>query len=176
MNRHLPLPLIGALLVASLGLGGCSRSMDDLEAYVAEVKSRKSRQIEPIPQVKQFESFTYVAGDRPDPFLPVEPEQGDDGFLADAGLKPNINRNKEPLEEFPLDGMRMLGTILYEGRVSALIRAPDGIIHRVTRGNHMGQNYGEIVAIDENQVQLSEIVPDGFGGWVKRPAVLALTE
>ena len=172
--RRATLPLLCIVIAVSGLLGGCSRSMSDLEAYVAEVKSRKSRQIEPIPQIKQFESFTYVPGTRPDPFQRLEPET-DRGFAADTTLRPNITRNKEPLEEFPLDGLRMMGTILYNGRVYALIRAPDGILHRVTRGTHMGQNYGEIVAIDESQVQLSEIVPDGFGGWVQRPAVLALT-
>lgn len=156
-------------------IAACSRDMSDLERYVAEVKSRQSRQIEPIPQPRQFEPFTYVVAGRPDPFKPPEPEAGPGGFTADPGLRPNINRNKEPLEDFPLDGLRMLGTIVFDGRTYALVRAPDGVIHRVTRGNHMGQNYGEITAIEEGQIRLTELIPDGFGGWIQRPAVLALT-
>lgn len=164
-----------AFLTGVVLLAGCSRDMSDLERYVGEVKARQSRQIEPIPQPRIFEPFAYIPGGRVDPFIRLEPETASDGFVADRGLRPNINRNKEPLEEFPLDGMRMVGTILFNSRVYAMIRAPDGVIHRVTRGNHMGQNYGEITLIDEGQIQLNEIVPDGFGGWVQRPAVLALS-
>jgi type IV pilus assembly protein PilP len=163
-----------AALLAPLLLAGCGNDMGDLERYVAEVKSRKSTEIEPIPQPKQYEAFAYLPGGRPDPF--VRPEAADRWVAgASDGLRPNINRNREPLEEFPLDGLRMVGTILFNARTFALVRAPDGVVHRVSRGNHMGQNYGEITAIDEGQIQLSEIVPDGFGGWMQRPAVISLS-
>jgi type IV pilus assembly protein PilP len=165
---------LGAALLAPALLVGCGNDMSDLERYVAEVKSRKSTDIEPIPQPKQYEAFAYVPGGRPDPF--IRPEAAD-RRVADAGngLRPDIRRNREPLEEFPLDGLRMVGTIVFNNRVYALVRAPDGVVHRVSPGNHMGQNYGEITAIDEGQIQLREIVPDGFGGWMQRPAVISLS-
>jgi type IV pilus assembly protein PilP len=165
-------PLIAAVLLSTL-LAGCGRGMDDLEQWVAEVKGRKSTQIEPIPQIKQYEAFVYNTEGRRDPFVAVEPERTQ---TAAAGPRPDLNRNKEPLEEFPLDALRMQGTIKTTRATFALVKAPDGVIHRVTVGNHMGQNYGQIKAISESEVALAEIVPDGFGGWVQRPAVLALTE
>ena len=166
---------IRALLAATLGatlLAGCGADKSDLEAWVAEVKSRKSTAIEPIPQMKQYEAFTYVPGDRRDPFTMVEPEQQS----ASTGPQPDKDRNKEPLEEFPLDALRMVGTITAAGRTFALVKAPDGVIHRVTIKDHMGQNYGEITQISEAEVTLLELVPDGFGGWVQRPATIALAE
>lgn len=160
-------------LVAVLLLAGCGRGMDDLEQWVAEVKGRKSTQIEPIPQIKQYEAFAYDPSNRRDPFVEVQPQR--DSAVA-SGPRPDFNRNKEPLEEFPIDALRMQGIIKTTRATFALVKAPDGVIHRITIGNHLGQNYGEVRGISEAEIQIAEIVPDGFGGWVQRPAVLALTE
>lgn len=162
------------LALAALALVGCSSGMEDLEQYVAEVKARKTRQIEPIPQIKQYEAFAYVGGDRRNPFVRAEPQK--DASAPGNDLRPDINRNPEPLEEFPLDGLRMLGTLNKQRTVYALIKAPDNVVHRVTQGNHMGQNYGKITAISETSIDLIEIIPDGFGGFIERPANLALSQ
>ncbi len=163
---------IGAAALA-LALTGCSSDMSDLERYVSEVKARRSTAIPPIPQMKQFEAFTYEPGERRDPFVELQrPERS----TAAEGPRPDLNRNREPLEEFPLDALRMMGTISTPLGVFALIKAPDGVIHRVTVKNYMGQNYGQIVAIAGTEIRLQELVPDGFGGWVQRQASLALTQ
>jgi type IV pilus assembly protein PilP len=166
-------PRFVALLLASALLAGCGGSNSDLENWVAEVKSRKSSAIEPIPQMKQYEAFAYSPKDRRDPFVAVAPKEQQP---ANNGLRPDTTRNKEPLEEFPLDALRMVGTIGSGGRTYAMIKAPDGVIHRVTIKDHMGQNYGEITQISEAEISLMELVPDGFGGWVQRPSTLALTQ
>lgn len=160
------------LVLAALLLTGCGGDMSDLEAYVAEVKARQSTAIEPIPQMKQYEAFTYAPEGRRDPFT----KSGQPQAAAAAGPKPDLNRNKEPLEEFPLDALRMVGTIRLPVGVFALVKAPDNVVHRVTTKNHMGQNYGQIVGITESEISLMELIPDGFGGWVQRPASLALAQ
>lgn len=170
-SRAMVIPV--TLLMSAL-VSACGGDMRDLERYVAEVKGRKSTEIEPIPQPKQYEAYAYVPAGRRDPFVRPEAEAPRDPVTSN-GLRPNLRRNREPLEEYPLDGLRMVGTVHFDNRTYALVRAPDGIVHRVSRGNHMGQNYGEVVAIDEGQIQLSEIVPDGFGGWNQRPAVISLS-
>lgn len=161
-------------LVSALLLSACGGGMDDLETYVAEVKARKTRAIEPIPQIKQYEAFAYVGENRRDPFVRAEPPR--DATVPANSLRPDLTRNREPLEEFPLDGLRMLGVINTAGATYALVKAPDNVVHRVTQGNHMGQNYGRISKITESQIDLIEIVPDGFGAFMERPAILALTE
>lgn len=163
---------LGPLVLACV-LGACGGGMDDLEKRVAEVKARKSQQIEPIPQIKQFEAFAYEPANRRDPFQKSEPEAS---ASANSGPRPDLNRSREPLEEFPLDALRMQGIIETPKAMFALVKAPDGVIHRISVGNHMGQNYGEVKSIAESEITLAEIVPDGFGGWVSRPASLALTE
>lgn len=163
--------LAPALIAAALA--GCGSGMEDLEQRVAEVKSRKSQQIEPIPQIKQYEAFAYAPGERRDPFQQEQPKSNSS---VAGGPRPDLNRAREPLEEYPLDALRMQGVIETPKSVYALVKAPDGVIHRVAIGNHMGQNYGQIKAIQESEISLAEIVPDGFGGWISRPATLALAE
>ncbi|HEX4895985.1 MAG TPA: pilus assembly protein PilP [Solimonas sp.] len=168
---------MAALLASALFLQGCSDDMSDLERYVAEVKGRKSNSIDPIPQMKPYEAFTYVAGERRDPFIQVDIETKEAAAAAGApGPRPDLNRNKEPLEEFPIDALRMVGTIVTPKGVFALIKAPDNVVHRVTLKDHMGQSFGEIVAITDSEVSLIELVPDGFGGWTQRQASIALAQ
>lgn len=167
---------VAVTLMAAAALAACSNNMSDLEQYVAEVKARKTVHVEPIPQIKPYEAVPYVAGDRRDPFVPSATENNREKGSPNQGLRPDANRNREPLESFPLDSLRMVGTISYEGRTYALIKAPDSVIHRVTIGDHMGQNYGKITSITATEVDLTEVVPDGFGGWSERPASLALEE
>lgn len=162
-----------ALAGLSLGLAGCSGGNDDLQRYVAEVKARKTTQIEPLPQMKQYEPYAYEIGDRRDPFVATLAPRGGSG---DGSIRPDLNRNKEPLEEFPLDGLRLVGAVTYEKKMYAMVKAPDGVIHRVTIGDHMGQNYGRITKVTEAEVSLAEIIPDGFGGFIERPATLAAAE
>jgi type IV pilus assembly protein PilP len=162
-----------ALLLAALLLAGCSDDMSDLRRDVAAIKARKSTKIPPIPQPKQFEPFAYVPAERRDPFVETKPS---DRGVAQGGPSPDLNRNREPLEEFPLDALRMMGTISTPQGVFALVRAPDNVIHRVTLKNYMGQNYGQIVSISATEVSLQELVQDGFGGWTQRAASLALAQ
>ena len=176
--------LAGVVAAAAL-LSGCGSDMSDLEQYAQEVKSRTSKDIAPIPQPKVFEPFAYEAKnkdgtDRRDPFLPLltarEQQQAAAGAAAAGGIHPDTDRPKEPLEEFPLDSLRMVGTITMQKQAFALIKAPDSVVHRVVVGDHMGQNYGKITGISETEVVLMEIIPDGFGGWVQRPATVALVQ
>lgn len=174
--RH-TLPLLA--IAVSVALSGCSRDMSDLDNYIADVKARKAGPIDPIPQMTPYEPFAYSRRGERSPFEPFdqdEPAQLAANNLPLNTLRPDLTRNKEPLEEFPLDGIRLLGTLEIRQQTYALLSAPDGIVHRATYGDHLGQNYGKIVKITDAQIQLEEIVPDGFGGYVKRPAVVAISD
>ena len=164
------------VLLLPVCLSACSLGMSDLEEFVAQEKAKKSNKIEPIPQIKQYEAFAYVQDNRRDPFSTPDGRQGSAAEGAVGALAPDLHRNREPLEEFPLDGLRMLGIIQANGKTYALIKAPDNVVHRVTRGDHLGQNYGAITKIDDTEIKLTEIIPDGFGGWMQRFANLALAQ
>lgn len=168
---------LSALPLVAL-LAACSQGMNDLQEYAERIKQRPGGRIEPIPQIKPYESYTYQVQEQRSPFEPDvnlanEQEQKE---AAGDGISPDFNRNKEFLEQFPLDGLKMKGTMTIGGEEYALIRDPNGKVHRVTRGDHMGQNYGEILRITPYEITLNEIVPDGMGGWRERQTTLSLPE
>ncbi len=168
------------LVVGCLALlAGCGDSRrHELEQYVEEVKARKPGRIEPLPEIRQIETFTYVAGNRRNPFRPEQPrDELPPGSVTDGGLAPDVTRRKEELESFSLDSIRMVGTLKdSDDIVWGLVRTSDRILFRVKAGNYMGRNHGQITKISEGSIELTEIVPDNNGGYQERQASIALSE
>ncbi len=167
----------GCFLV--LGLVGCANDeMNDLTQFIQSVKARPKGTIQPLPEIKIIEPFIFNPDGLRDPFRPVEmvaeEEMGDVSHIG--GLRPDTSRRKEELEAYSLDGLRMVGTLTMENGLWALIKASDGTIHRVKKGNHMGRNYGEIIRVLDDRIELMEIVPDKPGVWREQQASLALAE
>lgn len=164
-----------AIVVAAAGLSACGGANDDLRAYIDEVKARPGGRIEPLPQVQPAPTFVYEAGARRSPFLPDEPQRrvSNDPNAVEG---PDRNRPPEFLEQFPLDTLRMVGTLGDRGASFGLVQTRDGLVQRVAVGNHMGQNYGRIVSITDSEIQLVEIISDGLGGYLERPAAIALAD
>jgi type IV pilus assembly protein PilP len=161
----LVLALVGAALLAT----GCSRGMADLEAYIAEVKARPGSAIEPLPAIKTHETFSYDPGAARSPFVADLPAGG-----PASGLRPDTQRRREHLETFPLDTLRMVGTLQTGGQLYGLVQSTDRLVHRVVIGNYLGQNDGRIVAVTDSEIRLLEIIPDGLGGYIERAASIGL--
>lgn len=160
--------------IALAVLGGCSSEIDELKTFVRESEKGLPRRVEPLPAVKPFEPFTYEGFDLPDPFKPrklTAPKEGGGG----GGLSPDLNRRKEPLEAFPLEQLKMVGTLSQGKETYALVRA-DKTLYRVKKGNYMGQNFGLITDVTESEIKLKEIVQDSAGDWAERQSVLPLLE
>ncbi len=165
------------LVLLALFLSGCSGDkMSDLRAYIDEVKHRKAPPIDPIPSIKQVDTYLYHDDGRRDPFELAE--IGDSSPIApsDNGVHPDPLRRKEELEAFPLDTLRMVGTLDKDGTTWALVQAKNGTVYRVRPGNYMGQNNGRIRRITDDRIELTEIVPDQRGGYVERSATVSLGE
>jgi len=162
-----------ALLLASAFalLAGCYSDTKEVEQWVAEKKAEPAPPLEPLPVMKQFETFEYNPAGLRDPFAVPVPDR-DSG----SGLRPDPNRRKEALEVFPLDGLSMVGTIGSGSNLVGLVLAPDRVTYRVKPGMYMGQNDGRITAVHEDRIELVELVPDGAGGWLERQAKLSLSE
>lgn len=169
MTQGKLIPIVTAVLLA---LSGCSSDMDELQQQVTEIKNRPGERIEPLPEIKPYEAFAYNAGNMRSPFVPSAPARSD----VTAGVRPDVKRAREFLEQFSLDTMQMVGTLQLQGRNYALVQGKDGLVHRVLPGNFMGQNDGRITGITGTRISIIEIVPDGLGGYIERPAALALTE
>ncbi|MEQ1620664.1 MAG: pilus assembly protein PilP [Methylococcales bacterium] len=158
---------------------GCSSDdLNDLNQFVSEVKSRPKAPIKPLPEIKVIEPFVFKAEDLRDPFKPLaQPEQTEAAVAATgSGIKPDTTRRKEELEAFPLEVLKMVGSVFMDDNLWGLVRADDTTIHRVRLGNYIGKNYGKIIRISVDKIELMEIVPDKPGTWREQQASLVLTE
>jgi type IV pilus assembly protein PilP len=173
MAHHMTTVLRTVVAVAVLAAAaGCSDDTDELRAKIAEIKARPGGRIDPLPEVKPYETFAYPASDERSPFEPGMPASA----TGPNAIRPDSSRPREFLEQFSLDTLRMVGTLKLQGRIYGLVQTKDGLVHRVLPGNHLGQSDGRITAIEEGKISLIEIVPDGMGGFVERPAALGLSD
>ena len=165
-------------LLTVIVLTGCTEGTSDLEAWVADVKSRPQKGVEPLPEVIPYKTFIYDKANKRDPFDDsiFRPKIGQTAPKHFSSITPDTNRVPEYLESFPLDTLRMVGTMQQDNQTWALIKTPDNTIQRVLDGNYLGQNNGKIISITDDKVELAEIVPDDFGGWKERSSSIALSE
>ena len=176
---NFPYLKITFILLSAVSLAACEKDMSELVQQVNNIKTLPAGRITDIPEFIPYQNFEYTAQNLRDPFVITSADVLDDTRETIAqitdGIKPDIDRAKEALENFPLDTLRFKGTVTTtEGTKWALIFAPDNTIHRVIEGYHIGQNHGRIFAVDDNQINLTEIVPDGLGNYIERDAALAL--
>jgi type IV pilus assembly protein PilP len=169
---------VPVLALAMLALAGCTRGVTstpgdapNLEKWVADVRARPAPPLDPLPVMQQFETFEYAAQNLRDPFSNAFTDES-----GGSGPRPDPNRPRQALEQFPLDSVDMVGTIGTGAGIVGLVMAPDKVTYRVRPGAYMGQNDGRITAIHEDRIELVELVPDGAGGWLERPASVALED
>lgn len=163
-----------AIFLACLGLAACGgEEHQDLRQWMKEATKDLKGKIPPLPEIKSFSPVAYEAGDLVDPYnaSKIEPERKAGG----GGIKPDLDRRKEPLEAYPLESLRMVGTLIKGKMVHALVQA-DKNLHQVKIGNYMGQNFGIITDINETEVKLKELVPDSLGDYMERTSTLQLQE
>ena len=179
--REHQLPALHMLVIMVLLslLTACSEhDHQDLYDYVNQVKARPAERIPPLPVFKPYETFTYGASTFRDPFKMFDHESSvavTDHKIT-ALLAEHENRNKETLEQYPLDTLKFVGQLERADNKWAIVTSPDNVVHRVKVGNYMGNNYGKIVKVDEEKIYIIEIIPDGMGGWIEREAALSLME
>ncbi len=160
------------LIVSLIMMTACSQSeYSDLETFVNDAGNGLQGQIDPVPEVKPYKYFSYQAFDMPNPFLPRKSDQAQSTM---DGIQPDLNRHKEVLESYPLESLLMVGSLQREELIFALIKSPDGTLHRVKKGNYLGQNFGRIDHISEAEVKLLEIVQGGVNEWTERVSALML--
>jgi type IV pilus assembly protein PilP len=153
----------------------------DLIAFVDNTKQKalRSTSVEPLPDIKPYETYLYKVDGKRNPFTPTLVIDETTEIATGDGIHPDPNRRKEALESYPLDSLRMVGTLQRGEQLWAIIKVinnPDSGIHRIITGNYIGQNHGQIVRISEEQVELVEIIPNGLGGWRESETSIALSE
>lgn len=169
-----------ALVGVALVMQGCVGSdMSDLEAFVATAHKDKRPEIEPLPEIPPFKAFEYENQDGNDPFSSdnIVTNSGD-GRGAGVGTRPDTDRRREPLEQYPLDALTLVGTITQDGVPNVVVQTTEGAALLARIGNYMGQNDGKIREIipEEQRVVLVETVLDPAGRWITRDVEMTINE
>lgn len=169
------------LLITMLSLTwGCSsdNSFGDLQTFMQGVKSGPKPPIEPLPPIITYDRFIYrVAGSRAPFEKPLTAEEKisiTKQKNSNSNIRPDFERTKEFLESFDIESLVMVGTISQNNQIRALVQDSEGGVHMVEAGNYVGRNHGKVLNISELTVAVSEIIPDGTGGWLKRPNSLGI--
>ena len=172
--------IIGLLSLCVLGVVGCAASyQEELRQWMDQERRSVVPKVTPISEPKQFVAAKYKESEAADPFnmsrltvaLQKDKAQNAGALLIAAEEK----RAKEPLENYPLDTIVMVGSLTKGGRIVGLVKV-DNLLYQVVPGNHLGQDYGKIMAIDEGQSTLREIVQDSLGEWIEKITVMQLQE
>lgn len=139
------------LLLTSLTLAACGAPHDSLQQFVATAGTNLPRgNVPALPITPQHEPANYGASELRDPF--AAPRKAESARPAP--------QHRDPLEAYSLETLRMIGTVQHQGAMHALVRAPDGMIHRVRAGQRMGQNFGYVTGVTEAAITLTELTSD----------------
>ncbi len=160
------------IITSALVLSACAKGDSDLLGWLNEVKNRPAPALEPLPVIEELQQVVYTKEGLRDPFSSPPPNR----YARTSGLQPDINRRRQALEAFSLDGLSMVGTIGVGASITGLILAPDKVTYRVRPGSYIGQSDGKVISVDAYEVNLVELIPDGNGGWIERQARIALDE
>ncbi|MEI7428921.1 MAG: pilus assembly protein PilP [Betaproteobacteria bacterium] len=162
-----------SVALACLVLMACSGAEhDDLRQWMSEASKDIKGRIPPLPKVKPYEPVSYDTGNLLDPFKPgkIGLEQKKSGG---GGLRPDMDRPREPLEAYPLESLKYVG-VMTKKKISYAIIQVDGSLYQVRVNNYMGQNFGVISKLTESEVVLKELIQDSAGDWVERESTLLL--
>ncbi|MGV6808377.1 MAG: pilus assembly protein PilP [bacterium] len=174
------------VLIVGLGmsLSACQTDMNDLISKVAQINARPAGMIDPIPEQQPYLSYSYPQHQR-DPFnssklkprrVKTVQEKVEEKPKVEKGVPLDLTRPPEFLESYPLDSLGYVGTVSKEKTEWALIKNKSGAVHRVKRGNYLGQDHGKIINITETKLYLQETVPNGLGGYKHRETTLELVK
>lgn len=168
---------LGVVSFILLALVGCNQDegLDALKIRLVEIKQKPQGSIAVPPAFKFYDGFTYGASALRSPFvLPVAVSEANKS-VGNTGIHPDPNRVKEPLEAFPIDSLKMVGSLRQQDKkLYGLVSDQEGNVYRVSVGNYMGRNEGKIISLSEVQIILRELVPDSMGGWIESSRPLSL--
>lgn len=176
---------LGMAFVVLLLAGCASQDMSDLEGQVAEILQKPPDRLKPLPEVQPYRAYAYASGKAGarDPYIIFffRGLQKTGEAVAESGLTPELareikDRNREDLEQFELDSLRMLGFLRNEEDFWGIVSDPEGVVHPVTVGNYVGKNFGKVTEVAEDKIVLRELVKDSSGRWEERAAQLAILD
>lgn len=170
MRKHLNKLFL--IAIASVAIAGCETSSESVEHKMQEIRNKPPLPVEPPPPYVPVPSYAYDGYKYKSPFLPTSIAK-ELTLMAGKRVYPNLSRVRDELESFDLEDLRMKGVMRGNG-VAALVQTPLGEVKQVRIGNYMGKNFGRVIRITDNQIDLLEVVPNGQDGYIERPRTLIL--
>lgn len=163
---------LGVAMIALVGCGGDEHQ--DIQDWMRQQEQGMRGKIDPLPTVRPYTPTAYDASGLIEPFSPVKAKiEGG----ARGGAQPDLNRAREPLEDFPLETLKLVGIFQDKKRLIAQVLA-NGRSYQVTVGNYIGQDFGRVVRIvtarNEERVVVKELIKDPDDQWVERESELFL--
>lgn len=162
-------------LILLASLVGCSgEEHQELRAWMREQEQGMRGRVDPLPVVRPYEPLVYDVGGALEPFSPVKAKV--EGDRKGASL-PDMNRPREPLEDFSLETLKLVGIFQDKNRLFGQVIA-NGRGYQVKVGSYAGQNFGRVVRIvttkNEERIVVKELVKDADDQWVERESELLL--
>ncbi len=156
---------LGAMLLTS-----CDRNkpFKDIQEHIDQLKHAA---VKPGDEDKELltkeaapESAKFDAEKRRSPFEVMEA----------APTKGKVSSN--PLQAYPLDMLRFVGTVTQNGKTIAFISAPDNKIYQIKAGDIIGDHDSEVITIEADRISLMEQYSDNGSAAMKRVVTLQLKE
>ena len=165
------------------------RTLADLEAMKRQQEVAPGKKPNPLPKIPDVEPFQYSAGSLSDPFSrdnvarPWEAQtqvvlvEDKEEELGPDPLAPDLTRERQPLEEFPLDSVTFVGVLVALGETRGiLLLQGTGQTHEVKVGDYVGQDYGQIadIDLDTGTMVINEVKLGVSGRWQQNEETLSL--
>ena len=117
------LTIIGLLTAIAACSNDQSNNLLDLEDFTNEIKTQNySKNITSIPQFALHKTFTYQAMTLRAPFsIPIAVKSNTTIPEENVVSPPDKERDKQALEQYQLETLKMVGTLSIKGVVTALI-------------------------------------------------------
>jgi len=167
---------VSAFVAAALLLAGCGDSdVKEVHDWMDQVRQQTRPAVKPLAEPKDFIPFAYGDRQAVDPFSPNKllNELAKAAETSHDPNKPDLQRPREVLEGYPLDTMKMVGT-MQKGSVTYALLQIDRAVHQVRAGQRIGQNFGIVTRVNDDAINIREVVQDAAGEWVERMAKLEL--
>lgn len=147
----------------ALLLSACGEE-DELNRFMETAGMDAAAKLPPVVKPRIFVPAAYQNARQVDPFVYRRP----DATLAQGKHAPDMNRQRSDAELYPLDSFRMIGYFHRAGVSYAMLRASDSHVYSVREGGWLGQDYGRVISVAPDHIEIVESVQDGSGDWMKR--------
>ena len=165
-------------ILLAVSIIGCNdtNKVEELRLKIEDKKLNTISNVPDFPEIKVFDSYNYKSSSMKSPFkksvsvLKIEKK-------VFTNVNPDLKREKTKLESYDLPLLKMIGTLkIKNNEIESIIEAPDGVVYSLRIGDYIGKNYGVVKQIEENQIMLEEIIPNGSFNWQKRPATITMSK